>query len=303
MSESGGMTLQDSIEQLKHDGIWSDEEDGRMEQLEKDINKLKSKLSDFEFQKKKQRAIKDAIRQGEKELDKLRSRKYQLYPHTIDYLAEYNKQHYLIKQILDFDREDLLTNENFLKNLINKYFIEDSVEEKSLREIARSDPWRLHWTLAKDTGTPLFDSSSYNVTDLQYQLIFWSKIYDFAFENMNRPPDDVINDDDKFDSWYESETKRIDKEVKDNFKNESFGKTKREPQTDSGVGITEKFIPADKEGAQEVYDLNSVDARRKVKSRQKAIQEKGYVKEQDLPDTSREIQMKLNQLAAQHGSQ
>lgn len=49
-------------------------------------------------------------------------------------------------------------------------------------------------------------------------LIHWSGIYDSAFEHPERPPMDVIYDDEKFDKWLAEQQEDYEKKAMSNFK-------------------------------------------------------------------------------------
>jgi len=129
------------------------------------------------------------------------------------------------------------------------------------------------------------------MTDLQYSLVFWSKLYDFAFESMDRPSHEIIADDEKFDHWYKTECERLEGELKKN-------KLKNTIDDAYGGGGSEVFIPADREGAKEVYDLNDLNAKNRITQRQKAIEIKKEVREEQLPDVKRDIQMEAVKAAS-----
>jgi hypothetical protein len=138
------------------------------------------------------------------------------------------------------------------------------------------------------------------MTEYQYALVSWTKVYDFAFESDNRPTDDVLEDDDQFDGWYKAEVDRILKEIKKN--QNDYGKNSVSSNSGNKIGRSEVFIPADAEGSREVYDLNDPIARSNIKQRQKLLEAKGACREDEMPDTKREIQMCLNKLAMEKGT-
>ena len=300
-SESDLLTKEEAYERLVEDGEWSEEKEEELKSLEKDLSYLQSQINDFQYQKSKQKTIKNVIKKYRRKIDDLYKQRDQLYRFTIEYVTELNKRRFIVQKISEVSDISLLSNQNFLDALVDSYYNENDLDVSTVREIARSDPWRLYWMAAKETGDKLFPNRvATEMTTLQYDLVLWSRIYDFAFENPERPPEEVINDDDKFDAWYEKETSKIEQE---NQKNRQDKSNKHKGRSKNGVGITESFIPADKDGAQEVYDLNNPAARRKVLSRQKALKTKGQVKEAEMPDMKQEIQMGLNRMAMQKGQQ
>ncbi len=292
VSRGGMITISDSLEILKKDGQWSDELDKKLVGLYADIKQLRSKLDSYKFQKIQQRAIKDTIEKGKEKIIELESKKNQLYSSTIEAICEIHKRNFVVSRIANVPEEaqGLMRIPDFLDTLSSFYYEKHSISEKAIRELARLDPWRLYWVLSKDTGTPLFKVAS-EITYNQYAIVSWSRVYDFAYASDNRPDDDTISDDDKFDAWYEGEVRRLDSEHKRNALDKSIG--------GNALGGQELFIPADIEGAKEVYDLNDKQGRIRIAQRQKAIEEKGELHHAELPDVNADIKMESNRLGSQ----
>jgi hypothetical protein len=280
-------TLEESYKILEEDGRWTQNMEGEMAGVAADLKTLHENLDAAKFNKVEQKAIRATIDKGKKRHNELYSIKNQLYSSTLEYVAERSRRRWLIGRISTVTPSYLLENIHFKDQLVVYFFNESDIAESAIRELSRADPWRLYWTTSKDTGTPLFRHSATEITDLQYILVLWSKIYDFAYNSPNRPDDKTINDDTLFDSWYQKEIKRLEAEQKRSEIDQKFG---------GGTGKQEMFIPADPEGAKEVYELNDPTSRMIVKERQKFIDKKGEVPEAQLPDVQREIQMQLNQL-------
>lgn len=295
---AGGMTIETSFERLKELGTWSDEKEYELVKLRKDVEFLQTQLDYYKFQKMKLETCKKSIEDKKKRIDRLVSQKHSLMPNTAEYIAEMASKRYLIEQIIDPLYRGVLENQKLVNILIGKYFNELFISETTIRELARNDPWRLYWSLAKDTGSPLFKCPAVEITDNQYRLVLWSKIYDFAYESSNRPESDIINDDELFDNWYQQEQKRLEKESKEVSQNNNTAQGRY-----GHVASQEKYIPADKGGAAEVYALNNAGAKATIRQRQQAINKKGKVKEGQLPDVAMEMKMALNRQAIQKGTQ
>lgn len=285
LKEGDVMTLEESYEILKKDGTWSDAKQKELETLYSDIKQLQAKLHTSRFKKAEQRAIKATIDEGRKRIDVLEHTKNQLWGSTIDYLADKTKRHFIISRIVTIVDQSLLSIPLFLDALAVYYYKDASISEKQIREIARTDPWRLYWTVSKNTGTSLFPHSCVEMTELQHALVLWTQIYDFAYQSQSRPSDEVIDDDDQFDAWYRSECKRLEVESKQHA-------------LDNGIGGQEVFVPADREGAKEVYELNDAMVKNRIAQRHNVIESKGTVDEANLPDVKQELVMAKNRMAA-----
>src|SRR5690606_37527210 len=103
---------------------------------------------------------------------------------------------------------------------------------------------------------------SYN----QNELSRWSYIYDIVFESMDRPSEQVVEDDDLMDSWLIRQSERVASQTKKRESESVLG------QAGGGKnGRNEMFVVADAKGAQRVYDLNDPSARGLVKQTQQFV--------------------------------
>ncbi len=287
--DRGGLTLEESYKILEEDDRWNKDMEIELKGIKDDLDKLAGQMEVNKYNKSAQRVIKATIKRGEERYFKLLNIKNQLRFSTIEHMADLSKQTFTVRKIAQVSDPDLLASPSFQEILRVYYFEDNGISESQLRELARTDPWRLYWTSSKDTGTSLFPHSAVEFTDLQYLLVLWTRVYDFAYECQNRPTDDIIDDDTRFDSWYRSEVDKRNREInKASIENEMGGRS----------GGQEMFIPADEEGAKEVYNLNDFGGRVRIKEREKAIKDKGSVRELDLPDIRRDVQMEMNKMAA-----
>jgi hypothetical protein len=287
--EDGLFTLEESYKLLTEKGLWNDKLQKELETIKSDIEKLNSRLPELRFKKSEERTAKAAIEKAKKRFIELETIRNQLYSSTAEYLSDMGRKKFIVSKITEIKDRSLLEEPAFLDVLVYYYYKENGISEPEIREIARTDPWRLYWTVSKGTGTHLFPHSSVEMTDLQYLLLLWTKVYDFAFESSNRPSDEVINDDTKFDAWYKAEADRINKENQ-----------KRQVENSANlISGQEVFIPSDKEGAKEVYSLNDPIAKGIIATREKVINEKGQLEHTQLPDVKQDLIMKVNQAASQ----
>lgn len=283
-SNGNVLSLEESYLLLERDGKWSDDLEFEANTKKQNLIVLKETLPSLQFKKLQYKQTKQLIKKTEERIAELEATKNQLYNNTVEYFAEAAKRRYIISNSTALDNQDLLNNQTFQDILSVYYYIDNAVSSKEIRELARTDPWRLYWTVSKDTGTSLFNQSCVEMTDLQYALASWSRIYDFAYSSDNRPDEDTLNDDDAFDAWYSNEDKRIKQLMKNS-------------KVDKIVGGNEVYVPADQEGAKEVYALNDDLGRRRIREREKALAQRGVIKEGDMPDVKRDMQMELNKMA------
>lgn len=286
-------TIEESHEQLINEGIWTLELEQEWQSTDKIIKGLKDRLKNLQFKKLEQETVRQTIVWYKKRKEELYNIKNQYWTYTSEYLADIARKRFLVENLVEFEIDIKMT-PTLLSKLVKLYYLDSYINENQIRVLARTDPWRLYWTASKDTGTQLFGHACVQMTDLQYALVTWSKVYDFAFDSMSRPSDDIIEDDDKFDIWYEEECDRLKKELRQNKVDKTVNRRGRQ-----GYGMQEIFIPSDREGAKEVYAMNDLEGRMRIKQRQNYIKKKGRARDLDLPDVKRDIQMESNKMAMQ----
>jgi hypothetical protein len=105
---------------------------------------------------------------------------------------------------------DALLNEQdtvLVARLMGLYYGETIAEESDIRRVARSGTWRSKWMGSKKNRgvKTLFDREMYDLTIDQFRLVYWSQVYDSAFESMEPPSDEVLEDDNLFDRWLDDQ--------------------------------------------------------------------------------------------------
>jgi hypothetical protein len=105
--------------------------------------------------------------------------------------------------------DDLLDEEQtrLVNKLMNLYYGATIAEESDIRMVARSGTWRSKWMGSKKNRgvKTLFDREMYDLTVDQFRLVYWSQVYDSAFESMDSPSDEVVDDDNLFDRWLDDQ--------------------------------------------------------------------------------------------------
>lgn len=118
------------------------------------------------------------------------------------------------------------TDTALISQLMREYYNDSIVDEKSIRLIARSGYWRCKWMASKKNRgvKTLFDREMYDLTLDQFRLVYWSQVYDSAFESMDAPSDKVIDDDALFDKWLEQQHQKREAERKKSEFDRKFAK-------------------------------------------------------------------------------
>jgi hypothetical protein len=95
-----------------------------------------------------------------------------------------------------------------LKDAILLSFLQFShgTSNEIIRELARSNLWRIRYVNSMKTSDPLFGVPNSEYTMDQLNLVYWSNYYQNIYEMMpeDRPSDLVIDDDDALDAYMKS---------------------------------------------------------------------------------------------------
>lgn len=186
------------------------------------------------------------------------------------------------------EADDLL-----VTNILASFRSNESFSVKQMRLIARSGSWRFRWNGAKSIGD-LFDKPITEFTPEQQSLLYWSQVYDSVYESMDRPSDEIIEDDDALDAWFESQAKKRKQRQLEEKGN--LGKIKL---SEKMRGHGEIFIVAnpamnpDAPTVEEVDDLNTEFVKKFKEQEYETIKKHGELKEANLRDRKNKIARKL----------
>lgn len=300
---AGAISKEDALQYLVDLGVWGVSLADELKTLTTKMDDLKLELYNNAYKSNARTTIRQAIKATYKRMDELESIKSQFDYVTAEGIATFTKSSYLILcgirkgngERLFADDDDLLIQEDKLTEKIIKFCSTRFIDESEYRELARGEPWNSLYGIAAGTGT-IFGKHGIDLTIEQRSLLFWSKVYQNISEHPDSPHRTVIDDDWMLDGWI----------IKQHRKNEADKKKKVGEEQISGnqkiAGAAEVFIPVDTwEDAKELdMAINTPEARAIIKQRAKFLQGRGEVKESELPDVSRQIQMDLNKMFIQH---
>ena len=321
--KEGVPTEGEIMENARQAGYWGKDEEDIETRADEHIAFLEA---EFEAKKKfrsRQNIIQVQIDDARAKQAWVQRKKNEFRQNSAEYLAHEVASFMLLRRVV-FRPDDLPLipdDETFLRfkeeNIVFLFFLiqemmsEGALETIEVREMARSTEWRLMWTLTRENLPGLFDRSIGDLTINHKMLIYWSRVYDSAFENPEPPEDDVINDDELFDQWLadrDLERKEGSKEDKSKTshhqeqgrvldgeyveqcicgaKRANHGKGLGERQMHAGhclYGTWHKYTPEEKRTvARGVYGRNSKQVRRLIDNEQQQILRKGEIEEQHL---------------------
>lgn len=276
----GWPTKDEATVELRTRYVWNPSDAKRLKKIADEIDQLKLGLAGTEFKSVTRAKNIESIKGLREEEKLLAARKDAMQTHTAEYMALFAKLRFLVFH-LTFDISEqriwtswdkfLAAEDKLVTTLIREAFLDENMTEASLREIARTDPWRSSWVASVKVGN-LLSVPIAEMSDYQRVLLSWSLIYDGIFESMEPPEDEVVENDLLCDAWLANEAR----------KRKNKAKAPAEPKGD------EIFIPVEsQEDAQKVYAMNDAAARQIVKERDMIVERDGVVEGHKTPDMQR----------------
>ncbi len=257
--------------------LWSLKEENELNELPEILQNEKANLYESYIALKNTEFKRKTIEKLTERLYELLRKKSVFDSYTAEGIALFHKLSFLIccGSNIDYYGQDNVN----LRLMYNQYCSE-SVSDYDIRKIAKSNTYKHFWESIK-LGYRLFGEV---LTQEQYSLLNWWKFYDSVYESADRPDMDIIMDDDLLDGWCIIQSRKRKEDEK-----------RRSADRFGNAG--EIFLPADNaEHAARINSLN--DGRNKLikKQREHIIQQKGFIEEQNMPDSKLEIRQMATQM-------
>jgi len=280
------------VDYLVDSGLWSYDGDDQLKKTETQIEDNKVELYQNFLNPPKQKQIRKTLSSLKRNYDKLYMIRHSLDALTPEGYSDLLKNQYILihslytmnntrlfDSLIGLDYNEL----NNISNVLSEHTIEISI----FRKIARSDLWKNYWSANKDR---LFNKATIDWTDEQRTLVVLSKMYDSAHEHPECPIDNVFEDDDMFDGWM----------IHQRRESEKIRSKNRTEKILEGKGLdkaNEVYIMASsKEEAKSIYALNDNTSLNTIKERSQILASTNQeIKESDLPDVQRSLQVLQNQ--------
>lgn len=260
---------------MKERDLWSDEKDEKIKGVEKDIEKMKVGIFENRLNTAMVDQARRLLRGAEKVLAKLKAEKTELFSKTAEGLAFNEKCLFLFEKCCFVGNEPLDCTDIDSSALFFDYN-QMLLKETQLRELARNDPWRLHWLMREHS--PLFlNKDGRELSVDQKGILVWSNMYDNIQESMDCPTEDVINDDDMLDGWFIIQRKKQESER---------AKTEMEKRTNEKIANSDEILimASSSKEAETIHGMNSVHGDIVRKQRLATARAKGTATDLDFQD-------------------
>ena len=301
LARHGGLLCDEELREIyEADGVWTSEEEKRIDDLQDAISRIGTQIKDFEFRRAKKRKLEQAQKRFQKELDELYVTRMNLFNLSAEQRAEEIARRHMVflsTQTID-QRQFWPSREQFdeysdmvlLFKLAQAYYRQNQFSEAEIRQIARAGEWRYRWQASK-RGESLFGRPIAEWSESQNAIVFWSQYYDSVYDSMDRPPAHVIENDAACDAWVEDQNKKVSaksssttKQDRSALGNKTASKSKNHQE------VFMMVQPDDKEAIQEVQEMNPSTIRRKLRMENEQIKNAGgkRIKEWNLGTRSQE---------------
>ena len=300
LKAEGFISDDEALKFLVDNSLWTQGQEEELDTCRKDISKLQSEKPKYKYQERMLKTMNVAIEKLQQRIAELSETRYSLFSQTISFQQTYRTNIYLLYFcVKNMDGSSFWSSMEQLENETPNSEIEEilkhtcfsnKLDEATVRDLARSEPWRCMWKTASKTGSSLFAGPTTNVTKSQYELCYWSNVYDSVYDSADFPGQSVIEDDEALDLWF----------IEQSNKHSSSSKSDTSYATNPKIlGAKEVFIQVDsQEDAQKVYsELNSSSSRRIIRERTDKIETSVMVSEDQLPDVQNGLRIEMNKLS------
>ena len=320
--KQGVPTEAELLAEAKKVGLWTAEDDLVVAKADEHIEFLKSEQNRQKFLARKKSLQIDIDAALAKKLT-TQSKKNDYFINSADYYANEIAASTLARRVaFNIDDEPLWPSDDsflyfkqyhqaFVFFVINEVLSEGVMPIDEIREVAHHPEWRLTWTLQREYLPAIFNRNICDLNLNQKLLIYWSRVYDSAFESQEPPTTEVVNDDEKFDEWLanrelsakeDDSTKRIDTkhhqehmQILDGEYSEICNCGAKAKNVGKGLGerirhtqvcpwgTFHRYTRAEREKiASRTYSRNTDRVRNLIDQEQQTIIDKGSIEEQKL---------------------
>jgi hypothetical protein len=294
-AEMGLLKESDLLSAYIESGIWTEEQEGKISKLRSDIEKLELGLKK-ETEAIGVRKIEGLLRGAKRAFQKLHQERFEKFSASAERYAEDRRIHAMVWCCIhkmdgtrfwptweSFENE---VDSVMVSNALAAVLSQQPASQTQIRKLARSPLWRYKWNGSKNCDD-LFGKAIVELDSEQEAIVYWSQVYDAAYEAYERPSDDVIDDDDALDEWFEEQAKKRKEEQgkKANEKKQANLFSERVGKHGEIFVVANKNNNPDAPDAEEIWDLNPESNKKFIRGQMDTIKNAGTVDEKTLrPD-------------------
>lgn len=278
--------------------LWDVNNDEKIVEMQNAIKELKKLLPTLEFKSITRKQTLEQIERLKQEILRIIRSKESLLTNSIENIARFEKYRWFIfnltydengKRVWKDWKKFGSIPEKTINHLISKAYFDERMTDSNIRLLARTDPWRSLWIYMGKTGQGI---PIKEMTNLKKSLISWSLVYDNVYESMDCPPNEIIENDELLDIWFDVQREKREKEKSEKQGESIKDITSRHPNAQE-IGI----VVESPEDAKKVFDMNSALSKMQIRNRFEVVKDKGTAQELNMPDVKQNLQLLVNQTA------
>lgn len=282
------MTEQETLKFLDFQGSWTNENEEKIELINKEIEECKVEIFEKFFKKPHVKLLTDKINAAKFSIEAIVNKKHSLLSNSCEQIAESERQKWLLQQSVVVKDKNFNIEDDFAEVLFA--YNSDRVDERCIRFLARNDPWKSSWSIYNTKCIKTYHDRE--ITQNQKNLIMWSKSYDNISESMECPSEDIINNDYALDGWIIKQNKKYESQKKQAKISEMIGNPK-------GNEVFVMVDPEDMESRQAIYDMNSTSSKYIIKQREAYLSQHKSCDLVNLPDHQNSLRQAVARSSAQ----
>lgn len=221
--DDGLLPLNELETLMRERGLFTQEDEEKIASLESKIQGQQVLLAKTVKVQARQDRIKKYLNELKTELLEIQTKKYSTMMLSAETRAEEERNlffcwgcTYIEAKLYWTQYSDLLKERNLeFKNKILSEFLSfyRGIDTDIIRNLARSNLWRIRYITSQKTSDPLFGVPTSEYTNDMMNLAYWSNFYQNVYDMMpeDKPPESIIEDDEALDSfmkhYYEERTK------------------------------------------------------------------------------------------------
>lgn len=270
--KNGLPTEQETLDLLIKEDVWSNKEEGEIEELKSYIKNLKETKKNLIIPSQIN-SIKEDIEKSETDLSELLSKRGSLFTSTCESYASNKNNDYSI--YLSFYKNESLDEKFFtwdefcetpkveLQDMFLKYIQgTEHLSISNIKYLSISNVFSIYYNiLGQKSLHKFFDKKIYSLSYYQLNLLNYAKILNSILENVEQIPESIKHDPEELLSFAESQSRN--KEIKDKSKDKQGFSVMGATKKDMGeMGVSEEtdaspFELAKKKGSLTIEDFQN----------------------------------------------
>lgn len=212
--KEGLLPVEDLEILLKDRNIFTDQDQKNIDSLESKLKGQRVLLAKTTKVKAHSDRIKRIIKDLESQVYAIKFKKYSKLVMSAETKAEEDKNSYLCmyctytydKELYWYDTKTFMSEQDiaFRTKVVNNFIsFYGGLNTKTIREIARSNLWRVRYVTSQKVSDQLFGVPTSEYSNDQLNLAYWSNYYQSIYEMLpeDKPSDLIIDDDESLDSY------------------------------------------------------------------------------------------------------